>query len=357
MSDLRISVFEDDAKHFSILETKLRAILGDDFKIELYDGSRPQPKTHGEVEEWVRSFLLSSSPATLAMLDWDLTAFVHFAPQQFVRGIAEDLAIPVVMYQGADPKNKALEKLKRWQEKRIAIEGTADHEKVASKCADVAKGFSEIYRRVSALGDAPRLLETLREVLKPPSEAPLHLETFAVGSQELLSVVGRGFSDDQHRFLSTWMGYLIHNRILQFPGPILGRVAAAAYLAMDLADFDCADTQKMIEGARYNGPFSESLPGWWLAEIDRTIASVMRDDDGSVPLGWKAFARELDKPLKPGHCIQGHALDEPGYLCVLKDAAVCAEHSQAPDAWIPRGADRCRIYNDEFELLQAYLGL
>ena len=69
------------------------------------------------------------------------------------------------------------------------------------------------------------------------------------------------------------MGYLIHNRILQFPGPILGRIAAAAYLAIDETELLAVDVAKAIEHARYVGPFAGSLGGWWASELDAPSSS------------------------------------------------------------------------------------
>ena len=185
----RVCIFEDKDKNFRVLNDALAADLGDDFSVERYPGEKHDSTADVHAADvWVKTFMTEPEPATLAIIDWDLTEFQHAVSRPLVRAIAEDTSTPVVMYQGADPNLKAAEKLRRWQERRIAIEGTVDHVKVAAKSADVARGFKMIWDRVGSLDGTPRLLETLRDILKPPSSAPLHLEQFAVGSQELLGL-------------------------------------------------------------------------------------------------------------------------------------------------------------------------
>ena len=357
MPNPRIAVFEDRNDNFDVFSGVLSKELAGEFDIERYAGDRPVPGDWKIVDSWVRGFLTEPVPATLAVIDWDLTSFNHPAQQPFVRGIAEDTAIPVVMYQSENPKDKTLELLRRWQEKRIAVEGTADQETVATKCADIARGFKLINDKLAGLGEEPRLLESLRDLLQPPAGSALHLETFAIGSQELLSVVGKDFDEQKRRFVSTWLGYLIHNRILQFPGPILGPVAAAAYLAIAPEELERDDVQKLFSKARYQGPFARSQGGWWRSELDAVIVAQATNEDSSIPLGRVALKRATGRDFKPGRCRDGHDLDEPGYLCILTRTAVCRKHSDAPESWIPQGADRCRIHTQEFELLQALLGL
>lgn len=354
----RIAVFEDKNESFETFRKVLAGELGEEFDIERYAGEKPIPKDWKEIDLWVRAFLTTPVPATLAVIDWDLSGFEHPAQQPFVRGIAEDTAIPTVMYQSEDPKDKTLERLRRWQEKRIAVEGTADQENLATRCADIARGFKLLCDKVAALGDEPRLLETLRDVLHPPEGSVLHLETFAVGSQELLSVVNKGFGDEQRRFVATWMGYLIHNRILQFPGPILGRIAAAAYLGIAPEELDRADVRHVFADAAYKGPFAASQQGWWRSGLDDHIVKQMSNEDAAILLGRIALERALGRPIEGARCREkNHLLEQPGYVCILTNTPVCREHSEAPESWIPQGADRCRIHTQEYELLQALLGL
>jgi len=355
----RVCVFEDRDKNYDALYESLRKLLDEEFKVERYDGSREVPAVTGD--EAVREFLLDYAPAILAVIDWDLSEFKQGVRRAAIRAVAEELSVPIIMYQGDDPHENATARLRRWQERRIVIPGKSPPEAVAEKCADVARGFLRIHLALDATTDGPRLLETLRSVLEPPSGAPLHLEQFAVGNQELLRLPAdreRGLRDPESiRFIATWMGYLIHNRILQFPGPVLGNVAAAAYLAVSLDELRTEDVAAVLEPARYRGPFSGSLPGWWRSKLDVIITDAMEDEDATIPLGLEALKRRLKRDVVGGTCREGHVLDEPGYVCILTDSAVCHEHSAPEDAWIPQGADRCRIHAEELELLQAWLGL
>ena len=356
MDKPRICVFEDKPDNYAELEVVLRREVEDGFSIEQYDGARNLERAH-DAEAWVREFLLDPLPATLAVIDWDLGEFKHAAAQPFVRGVAEDLSIPVVMYQGERPKEVALERLNRWQERRIALDAKTDAEQVAIVCADVARGFQLIWEKVSSLGDKPRLLETLKDVLSPPDDSALHLEEFAIGNQELLRIIEQDPGAEQHRFISTWMGYLIHNRILQFPGPILGRIAASAYLGIDPDEFKKEDLHELLADSAYTGPFARTLGGWWRSRLDEIIAANIKDEDPTVPLGRVALGRALKRDLAPAQCRSKHDIEEHGFVCILTGAPVCRRHSEAPEAWIPNGADRCRIHTDELERMQGWLGL
>jgi hypothetical protein len=351
-------VFEDSDANFGTLEREFRVASDDAFELIRYDGNRELPSADWRiVEDWIREALLMPEAATLIILDWDLTGFHHPAVQQLVRGITEDLAIPTVLYQGPTDKDRRLERLQRWQERRIAVESTCDHGELARVCAEAARAFRDIRAAVLAAGSAPRLLETLRDILHPPSSTPLYLSQFAVGNQELLRIVSeKSHEAEYQRFIATWAGYLIHNRLLAFPGPVLGVVATAAYLAIDPEELRGADVRDWLASAKYTGPFSGE-DRWWRGSIDECIAREMSEHDMTVPLGRDLLTKVLGRQVRPARCHDDHSLNEPGFQCVLNRDIVCRDHSEAPDAWIPQGADRCRIHTDELEALQAWLGI
>ena len=352
----RIVVFEDEDQNFATFESALKKEVGDVFEVVRYPGTRELNGANwSDAESWIRSWLLEPSPAILAVIDWDLSKFKHPAPQQFIRGIAEDLAIPTVLYQSDDAKKK-LDRLKRWQERRIAVEGSSDHVYLAATCANAARGFNTIRERVTKLADEPRLLDTLRDLLNPPTGAPLHLEQFAVGNQELLLVAEKGTGPDYQRFIATWIGYLIYNRLLPFPGPILGEVAAAAYLGISKEEIRAEDVRTQIDAARYAGPFA--APGyWWASGLNAFIAKSTKKDDKTLPIGRVALERVLPRSVARAVCHDGEELDESAFLCILTNDIVCRTHSDAPEAWIPQGADQCRIHIEEFDALRAWLGI
>lgn len=357
MASPRIVVFEDQDKNYVILQGALSRHVGEDFQIVRYEGTR---KLGGEkwlsAEAWIRAALLEPSPAILAVIDWDLSGFEHPAPQQFIRGITEDQAIPTVLYQSDADAKKKLDRLKRWQERRIAVEGSTDGVQLAETCADIARGFYTIRERVAQLADEPRLLDTLRDLLNPPSGTPLHLEQFAVGSQELLRVAGKESGPEYQRFIATWMGYLIYNRILPFPGPILSEVAAAAYLGISKEEIGAPDVREKILQARYRGPF-DGAGYWWVSGLNNVIATGTRRDDKTLPIGRVSLERLLGREIARARCHEGENLDESAFLCILTNDIVCRRHSDAPEAWIPQGADQCRIHRDEFDALRAWLGI
>jgi hypothetical protein len=193
--------------------------------------------------------------------------------------------------------------------------------------------------------------------LRPPTGAPLHLEQFAVGNQELLRVAEKETGPDTQRFIATWIAYLIYNRILPFPGPILNEVAAAAYLGIAKEEIKAGDVLKEIEAARYVGPFA--APGfWWTSGLNAMIAKGTKPEDKSLPIGRVVLERLLHpRQVVRAKCHEGEELDESAFLCILTNDIVCRRHSDAPEAWIPQGADQCRIHTEEFDALRAWLGI
>lgn len=290
----RIVVFEDQDKNFQLLHDALKAEVRDEFEVIRYEGHREiEDGKWKDAEDWVRGSLLDPAPAVLAVIDWDLSGFKHPAPQQFIRGIAEDQAVPTILYQSQGDPDRKLERLRRWQERRIAVEGSEDQVRLANVCADVARGFSTIRTRVSELAEEPRLLDTLRDLLKPPSGAPLHLEQFAVGNQELLRVAEKGPGADYQRFIATWIGYLIYNRILPFPGPVLNRVAAAAYLSVAKDELNSQDVQEADRVSALCGAFRRRrvLVGFRLRRLHRTVDRKGRHGDSYWPQSSRADSR------------------------------------------------------------------
>jgi len=357
MANPRIVVFEDLDKNFEQLKGPLAARLEGVAEIVRYEGEREvKDGNWAAAEGWVREFLMVPAPATLAIVDSDLTAFSHPAPQQFIRAIADEQAIPTVHYQSKVESDHKIKRLRRWQEKGIGIEPGTDHATIAVICADAALGFHRIAEKVAGSGETPRLLDTLRNLLQPPSDAPLHLEQFAIGSQELLGVIDARGKGDALRFVATWMGYLIFNRILAFPGPILNKVATAAYLSIAPVELESPDIQEALLPARYAGPFNGS-GAWWRSALDTIIAASLDKEARTVPTGHVVLEKLLTRKIKASRCHDGEELDEEAYLCILTNDVVCSRHSDTPEAWIPQGADRCRIHTDDFEALKGWLGM
>jgi hypothetical protein len=357
----RIVVFEDRQENFDRLDSELSRLLQGAFSVERYPGHRKiQGSQWQEAERWVREALTAPDAALLAVLDWDLSSYEHPASHKLVRGLAQDMAIPLVVYQGDLGGNaEQFERLRRWQEGRIAVEGTSDYKALAEMVALAARGFDRINAHFrEAKIESLRLLDATRELLcVPDGTPPLHLEEYTIGGQDVL--VQTRLSDvdiDRRRFAATTVGYLIYNRILEFPGPILDRVATAAYLSIDPSELQRGDVIETIEAAAYRGPFHER-DGWWRTELEAFLFRSASDDDASLPTGHRILESALSRKLKPAICHDGEALDEQAYKCILTRSIVCRRHSVAPEAWIPGGADRCRVSSDEFALLQAWLGI
>lgn len=146
--------------------------------------------------------------------------------------------------------------------------------------------------------------------------------------------------------LSTRLGYWLVNYILQFPGPILNRPAAAAFLNVTLASFDKEEVQQLVASAQYNGPFSETQQLYWRESIGKII-----DDAGGDIATHDALA---------GHQLERVDTENPGssaFLCVLTQEPIAANDAAPTPDWVPSGAQLARIKNSIYDQLGPLLNI
>ena len=347
----RIVVFEDDDANFEKLNRGL-ASAATEMRAELfrYPGERPweQVKGSGELPKLVEVHLLLPHPTSLVILDWDLSKYQHPVTSELVRGICEDLAVPICTYRTERGELGRVKRLQRWQANEIAIDSAKPPEVVAEIGASCLRGFVKIE---AAFASTPRLSEVVKKLLAPPASAEVQLDQYAWGSAEQFQVADR---EEQSRFAATALGYWIHNRLLQFPGVLLNPTAAASYLDVGVEAFERPEVRSFFEAALYHGPFAEIGPYWWTAGLDDLCAANSVPEDRAIVTGRTALQRKgIDVP--PARCAHGH--DGAGYYCIITRKPVCAEHSEQPTAWLPIGAERSRIDISRFQELGAWLAL
>ncbi len=146
--------------------------------------------------------------------------------------------------------------------------------------------------------------------------------------------------------LATQLGYWLFNCILRFPGPILSRGAAAAYLNVQKSELDLPGMNQVLAAAHYDGPFSDVEEFYW------------RDDLGSILDGLEgdiANAPEL-KGAKPARVDVANP-GSSAFFCVLTQQPITDDEAAPNPDWIPPGAQLARIQRKLFEKLGPMLSI
>lgn len=133
--------------------------------------------------------------------------------------------------------------------------------------------------------------------------------------------------------------------MLAFPGPILNRPAAAAYLNLELDAFDNTAVQALVTSARYEGPFSGVETRYWRSALANLLDNL-RGDIATDPTLAKVELKRVDP--------DPHGL---AYLCLLTEVPIPAREAAPPLDWIPSGAQLARIRQDKLDELGPMLSM
>ena len=159
------------------------------------------------------------------------------------------------------------------------------------------------------------------------------------------------------------IGHVLLNLVIAYPGPILSRRVLGAYLA--ISQSEAAEVVTTAEIAEYSGPFSEIEPLVWRHDVDSTIEHRVEESGMDPPADIERYNRFAAK-LVLGRVPSTHSCtrercsgDLGGYWCPFTKRTVCYREdcSRAATAWIPEGADLCRVEAEFFEEYMPLLGL
>lgn len=146
--------------------------------------------------------------------------------------------------------------------------------------------------------------------------------------------------------LSTRLGYWLVNYILAFPGPLLPPAAAAAVLNVTMDAFARDDVQKIIEPARYHGPFSGLKDGfYWRQDLSDLVMDAGGDIAERLPKGAPELERVDPSPY-------GQA-----FYCLVSGKPIAAADTAISPDWIPPGASMTRISQEEIDDLGPMLNI
>ena len=155
------------------------------------------------------------------------------------------------------------------------------------------------------------------------------------------------------------IAHVLSNLIIAFPGPILGREVIAAYLGTTMEGAD-----KFIAAAalpRYDGPFSKLEDFYWRSDVDAALEGASLADSADDPLlyGRDSANEIVGEALPPHGCTRTGCYGlRGGFWCPFQRRPVClnSDCSRATSAWLPDGADMCRVEAEFFDELGPLLG-
>ena len=147
------------------------------------------------------------------------------------------------------------------------------------------------------------------------------------------------------------IGHLLLNSILKFPGPIISEDALCSYLSISTNEL--SKLAQVFDKAKYNGPFCSIGRFYWREDIDQIVmknGEDLQEDYEGVGDYFQAVIKKLGINCKPFSCDQCGGKNG-GYYCPYTQKTVCdlKSCSVSSSAWIPRGADICRIERKFFD--------
>lgn len=354
-TERRILIFEDTDEQYELIHEPLEHFLeGEGIEIQRFGGFEDDEIPEGEASAVAMEAVTEPSPPSLVVLDWELTKLPIGVRREHVKVACEEARVPLCVYhregEGAFAQTR---RMKKWEEHVIMIDPKEDPADVAEQCANLAKSFIDIHRSLERAEDG-RLKSALREILGAPLAAESQLDQYSWGRSEAVGLArDRDITDEARpRAASTFVGYWIHNQLLQFPGVLLNSGALASYLGIESEALRGRPELKAeFDDALYEGPFSEIKERWWTSGIDGIRADHTVGD--SLAEGLELVESMGFDEVDPAQCVAGH--EGAGFYCILTDEPVCKEHSVRPKGWIPIGASRARIYEDEYKRMKPWM--
>jgi hypothetical protein len=360
----RIYIFEDNPSNLSALQSPLEEQLDDTrYEVDSFLGQEPDPDDLDDTE-YVKQLLTGGDGdyPLLVVLDAELNEYnASTVRRADVREVCSELGIPICVYHRDSGEYADPQSVKESDDQIIRlVPRNGGHSRMAAKCAAIVEGFEEIRSYLNdrmADATAEELLEPPSEIIKELEDVPISarpdIDKYSWGQSESLAVLNENEGkEDAIRRKATILGYWMVNQLLEYPGVLVNRIAAASYLGIEVEAFqEDEEVQAVFEDAEYNGPFSGLEEYWWTAELDSILErNSTVDDDGTVSAIEYLSRSGID--VSPVKCVEEH--EGAGYYCILEDVPVCEEHSVSPEAWIPAGASLSRLWEEAWMKLKGW---
>jgi hypothetical protein len=293
----------------------------------------------------------------LTVLDWDLSMGDGPITRDNIVSYCETNHIPLCVYHRMSTGLSDERAVQEYEESRFKVDPTSLAD-AGSKVGHIANGLHDITTTISEVfdgeGDQP-----LPDLLDAPITVRGKLDQYSWGNPGVIKSGQTEVSQDELvRRATTNQGYWILNELLEFPGALLNETALAAYLNVDHERFEQSTAYRVpFEDAKYSGPFGELHDWWWTPSIHEIRVEQMDEEDAEPPLGPELFDRLGTPEIDVSHCTSDRGGGHEGarYYCIIKETPVCEEHSTAPEGWIPKGATRSRVSEEEYDRLKPWV--
>lgn len=311
----------------------------------------------------ILSKLIRQHQIDLVVLDTDLShAQGKLEAQSGYRVALQKLGMPVCRYR----KGASETQFTWWQRLQRAMQEGADaiwipRSKVSDDIdelvpwlIDISTGFKTLASRLQA---QPELLDSTSEfgpadVLAIVLEKPAaKVDFLGYTAQSLFFFASANVADpsqlrDRHERFATRLGYWLFNYIMTFPGPILPKDAAAAFLNLTVDSFAHPAVQALVRGSRYTGPFANTADYYWRSDLAQLLDCLAGDIARAPELASVNLIR-LD-PNDTG---------AEAFWCVLSQLPVLSGDTAPNPEWIPSGASQARVTQSRLDELGPLLSI
>lgn len=320
----------------------------------------------GSVEEQLGIFLkrtINEHAIDLILLDTDLARQPELETHSSYKAALRDLGMPVCRYQkGGRPVQLAmLPQLQR------TIRDGASAIWIPKELVSSDDGREGLIPRLIAIHNAFKSVEVVLEAnpaLLSPKHSPAEVLAKVLGDENLsyeflgyaaqnlvyFAAPEEGASDrfiSQTKRYATQLGYWIYNYILMFPGPILTRRAAAAFLNVAPDDAEkSTEFLDLLESARYQGPFSEVQPYYWRTKL----VDLIDESGGDVRNHRMLREVRLSRVDDDEQAVQA-------FVCMISGEAIRQDQAATNPDWVPSGASEAKIKEDVLDELGPLAGI
>lgn len=350
----KIVLIDDDDDLLGRLATEVRLAVAD---------------TGVDVETWLpttgenvsdRFDALVANRRALVLTDYDLTK----GPAGFfgtsIVAWCQQRAIPVGDYSRGH-KNRVPKQPTLFE---FRIPDTA--KQAAQHIVGVHRGFMDIRDR---LDHDPNLLSERSpfSILAQMLERPRLVPQLSLYAPQLIANPGLVDRFSETRQLSErkelaayLLGHLLFNSVLRYPGPILDASALCSYLAC--GNEEAQRLQRVFDCAGYDGPFASLAPRYWRDGVDDRIDELASEVDVAYDGTAAAYRRRVVE-ASLGAALTRYACPRcdgvrGGYRCPFTSATTCelSECSVGASAWLPPGADLCRVERSYYDEIAPMMG-
>lgn len=336
---------------------QVNLITPDDVK--LGDGFGDEEDIEAQLRKRLCS-IVEEQQIDLVLLDSDLSRSPGLRTQTEFRQAFQRIGVPVCRYRKKQT-DTALALLTFMH--RLASDGAnaimvpgdlaqtdeASADNLVAWLRHISDGFKRIESELEAhkeiLDSSPGPAGVLAQILGHPSLAADLLGYTAQNFYFFGPAATNDKSEAARKRFATQLGYWLFNYILAFPGPLLNKPSAAAYLNITAAGMARDDVQKAIAAAQYDGPFGEIGPFYWREGLDELLEGASGDIALVKGVAGDELVRVAEGPM-------GLA-----YYCLLSREPIKAEDAAPNPDWIPSGAQLARIKQEDLDQLGPMLNI